>query len=170
MNLPIAFLTTFGLGYLRPAPGTWGSMPPAALAWVMLLAGASTAWMVGTLVVIAVVFTLACFGWGRVAEQKFGRKDPSHVVADETAGQAVALLPIPFLDAAMAGMDLPWPRFIHLAFVIGAAFVLFRIADIIKPPPARRLQDLPAGAGIVIDDLFAGAYAAIPFVIAALLV
>lgn len=149
-------LTTFRLGHLRPFPGTWGSMPTAAVAWLMLLAGLGPAtgdgasWLYHlVLLAILVVFTAACILFGDIAEAVW-RKDPSQVVADETAGMCLPLL---FLPAWT--VDTAW----EATAVVIAAFVLFRAFDIVKPWPAGRLQSLPAGWGIVVDDLVAGAMA-----------
>jgi phosphatidylglycerophosphatase A len=72
------------------------------------------------------------------------RKDPGFVVIDEVAGQLVALL----------ALTPDWPHAI-------LALILFRFFDILKPPPIRRLESLPEGTGIVVDDLAAGVYALI---------
>jgi phosphatidylglycerophosphatase A len=77
-----------------------------------------------------------------IVEQESGRQDPGHVVIDEVAGQWIALI--------HTRVDLP-----HLV----AAFLFFRICDIVKPWPARRLESLPAGWGIMLDDVAAGVYA-----------
>jgi phosphatidylglycerophosphatase A len=71
-----------------------------------------------------------------------GAKDPQFVVIDEVAGQLVALIAVP----------LAWRSFL-------AAFILFRVFDIVKPPPVRQLEAIPEGAGIVLDDVAAGLYA-----------
>ena len=71
-----------------------------------------------------------------------GVKDPQFVVIDEVAGQLVALIAVP----------LAWKSFL-------AGFILFRGFDIVKPPPVRQLEAMPAGAGIVLDDVAAGLYA-----------
>jgi phosphatidylglycerophosphatase A len=148
-------ITTFGLGYMRPASGTWGSMPTAALAAALAYFGLTggVVWY-GSLGLVAVAFSVICILCGRDAEATFGKKDPSQAVADETAGMAVTLLCLP--TWAMHGD----PGVYYLA--IGAAFIVFRIADIIKPWPARQLQSLPAGWGILVDDLVAGVQAGIP--------
>lgn len=70
-------------------------------------------------------------------------KDSDFVVIDEVAGQLVSLLGVPLNGACVL-----------------TAFVLFRAFDIVKPPPVRQLEQLPAGVGIVFDDLAAGLYAA----------
>lgn len=152
-------VTCGGLGAMRPAPGTWGSMPPAAIAWLMLVFGAPGWWLNAVLLLILVVSCVICIVLGPWAEQQFGRKDPSEVVIDETAGQCIPLLfwPTLFLSTELTQMD----RVIRITIAVGAAFILFRIMDIVKPPPARQLQKLPKGWGILVDDLFAGLYAAI---------
>jgi len=73
-----------------------------------------------------------------------GKKDPSHVVIDEVAGQLVTLIACPLVWQALL-----------------AGFILFRGFDIVKPPPVRSLERLPEGTGIVVDDLGAGLYALI---------
>ena len=73
-----------------------------------------------------------------------GKKDPSHVVIDEVAGQLVTLIACPIV----------WHSLL-------AGFILFRAFDIVKPPPVRSLERLPKGTGIVVDDLGAGVYALI---------
>lgn len=154
-------VSTFGLGRLRPAPGTWGSLPPAGLAWILIWIGAPAWAYNGALLAVAVAFTAICLALGAWAEEHCGGKDPSLVVADETAGQAIALLGVtsawPALAVAGAGLD--FGRFWRVTAAVGAGFVLFRVMDIIKPAPARGLQRLRGGLGVVIDDLIAGVYA-----------
>lgn len=144
------FLTTFGLGRLRPAPGTWGSMPPVVLAGAMMASGAP-AWSINlALTVVLVVFSAACVVYGDAGEAYFNTKDPSSVCADETAGQCLPLLALP---ASATGS---FPR---LAITLVGAFLLFRVLDILKPWPARGLQKLPSGWGVLIDDLVVGVQA-----------
>lgn len=147
-------VTTFGLGLLRPAPGTWGSMPTVVVAGMLILAGLGpntnfTNYVVynGVLGVILIIFSFACIAFGVGAEARFGKKDPGSVCADETAGQC---LPLMFLPAHAVNSHE------KLAVTLVAAFLIFRILDIIKPWPARQLQRLPAGWGVLIDDLVAG--------------
>jgi len=71
-----------------------------------------------------------------------GKKDPSHVVIDEVAGQLLTFMAVP----------IGWKPLL-------AGFILFRVFDILKPPPVRQLERLPEGTGIVVDDLGAGVYA-----------
>ena len=70
-----------------------------------------------------------------------GKKDPSHVVIDEVAGQLITLIGCPIVWQALL-----------------AGFILFRVFDIVKPPPVRSLERLPEGTGIVVDDVGAGVY------------
>lgn len=143
-------LTAGGLGYCRPASGTWGSLPPVVFAGALLVGGVPH-WSVNVaLILFLLLGSAACLAYGDIAESLFGKKDPGAVVADEVAGQALTLL------------FLPWPGDVKgIATVALTGFLAFRAMDIIKPPPARGLQRLPTGLGILIDDLFAGVYAAV---------
>ncbi len=158
--LGFALVTTFGLGHFRPAPGTWGSLPPVALALGLaaLVLATGSSWWVYALPLIVIFFAscAACVFMGDRAEARFGRKDASEVVADETAGQCLPLLVVPM---GMAGATLTdfWPA----AALIVLSFFAFRGFDIVKPEPANRLQDLPSGWGVLLDDLVAGLYAAL---------
>lgn len=144
------------LGHMRPAPGTWGSLPPVAIAGLLLMSGASYALyslVIGAILVVSCVVCVALGPWG---EKHYGRSDPSQVVIDEVAGQCVALL-LPPIALLGEPMTLDW--FLRTGAYLGACFVLFRVLDIVKPPPANQLQKLPAGWGILVDDLIAGAMA-----------
>lgn len=152
-----ALVTTFGLGFMRPASGTWGSLPPLLAAFALLLIGQSSGWPWYALMTgFVVIFSAACVLWGDAAEHVFGTKDPGQVVADETAGMAVVLLFVPRI-----GTDRP----LHAALLLLAAFVLWRLADIIKPWPANGLQRIRGGWGILIDDLVAAVYAGVAVLI-----
>ncbi len=149
--LRLALLTVLGLGRIRPAPGTWGSAAAVVLVLGVLAAGATPTVVNVVLLVTMVIFSLSCIIDGGWAEQRFGDKDPGQVVADETAGQALAMMLLPW----SAGPD-AWPRNLLLA---GTAFAAFRFFDILKPPPIRRVQRVGGGWGILLDDLLAGAAA-----------
>ena len=157
-------ITTFGLGYMRPFPGTWGSLPPCAVAAVLILvdAGPSQApWIwYSVLIAFIVYFSAACIRQGEHAEAHFCKKDPSQVVADETAGQAIALLFVP--PSAISG------NLRGLAIVF-AAFVLFRLWDILKPWPISQIQTVPGGWGILLDDILAGIGAGVMVLVGILL-
>ncbi len=148
----LALLTVFGLGRLRPAPGTWGSAAPVVLCLGVVWSGAPQAAIDATLGVVAVFFSIMCIALGRWSETHFDREDPPQVVADVVAGQAVALLLLPWHAAADGGAA--W----NLALA-GGAFAAFRFFDILKPPPIGQVQRAPAGWGILLDDLLAGAAA-----------
>jgi phosphatidylglycerophosphatase A len=131
--------TVFGSGHAPIVPGTFGTLAS------LPLAVAAALWLPlwGYLLLTLVVTLTGIWAADRTAA-RVGRKDPGIVVVDEAAGMLITL----------AGAPVTW-------LSVGAGFVLFRIMDILKPFPARRLEALPGGYGIVVDDLFAGAYAAI---------
>ncbi len=134
-----------GLGYLPIAPGSWGSLAGVA---IFLLAGLSASPLITALICLAgvLLFSILNVALGPWACSHYGCKDPSPVVIDEVAGYLLAVLFLP-MDGA------------NLYYSAACAFLVFRIFDIIKPPPARRLERLPAGWGILTDDLVAGLYA-----------
>ena len=157
-------IATCGVGYLPLAPGTWGSLVGIGL---FVLLRQFLVWLIGNyerskqwgilqqasgLVTLEIVgiFCVALIGvWaGSRTEKLSENKDPGKVVIDEVAGQMVALLPV-----SLAFGPMWWPTIL--------AFVLFRFFDIVKPYPARRLESLEGGLGIMADDIIAGVYAAI---------
>ena len=147
-----AFITTFGLGHLRPASGTWGSLPPAVIGAGLVLGGLGHSWVWWVVLgLVAVVFGAACVAAGTEAEAKWFKKDPGQVVADETCGMALTLLPLALTAARPVWQEVA---------LVGAGFVLFRAFDVLKPPPAYGLQRLGGGWGILMDDVAAGMYAA----------
>jgi phosphatidylglycerophosphatase A len=128
--------TGFFSGYSPFAPGTAGSLVGVLL--FLPLAGRPWLLQLALLLVVTLVGMLAA---DRLA-RSLGLKDPGLVVVDEIAGQWLSYLALPFTPlTALAG------------------FVLFRVMDIVKPWPARDLERLPGGIGIVADDLAAGVYA-----------
>lgn len=155
-----ASLTVGGLGYARFAPGTWGSLPPciAVLALVAVLPEGSR-WVIDAALLAMLAWAaFGCVRWGGAAEEALGGKDPSCVVLDEVAGMSIALLRLDWpLRAGSQGWD--WAS-TGLAGV-GLAFLLFRALDILKPPPCRAMQERHGGAGILLDDVFAGIYACV---------
>lgn len=152
----LLLITTFGLGHMRPASGTWGSMPTVVLAAALIFTGvgptAAPVLFHAVLIAWMLVFCIACLLGGREAELAFGKKDPGQAVADETAGQAIPLLFLPAMATSTTN---------HALLTLALAFVAFRVFDIIKLPPARQLQRLKGGIGILIDDLIAGVHALI---------
>jgi len=139
----------FGLGWLPLAPGTWGSLPPMLI--FVLLGGLSGSALSNSIVMAVLVLagSFVCVKFAPAVITATGKTDPGEVVADEFAGQAVVFL---IISAVSTG------QILATAII---AFLLFRFFDITKPWPIRRLERLPAGWGILADDLAAGIYAAI---------
>lgn len=117
------------------APGTVGSALTALVLWLVPF---SRTGLVAFLVAVTVVGIWAADR----AERVLGGKDPGAIVVDEVAGMMLAALFIPRTPGPLA-----------------VAFLLFRVFDIVKPPPAHVAQRLPGGFGVVVDDLIAGLYA-----------
>lgn len=133
--------TFFGVGRLRPGPGTWGSLA-AVLIWAGLSRFIEPAWQTLTLAGLAAIAVAIGIPAATATAQASGVKDPQFVVIDEVAGQWITLLFAP----------VAWKTLL-------AGFILFRGFDIVKPPPVRQLEKLPGGTGIVLDDVAAGVYA-----------
>lgn len=135
-------LATLGpIGRIPFAPGTWGSMA-AVLVVPWLLGPLSWVWK---LLLLLVLFLLGAWACGS-AEKLLGEKDPGAVVIDEFAGQLLVF--------ALCSPAATWQ--------LAAGFVLFRALDILKPWPVGASETwLPAGFGVMLDDLLAGAYAGI---------
>ncbi len=133
--------TFFGAGRIKPAPGTWGSLA-TVIVWALASSWIPVANRTWATILAVVVVTLIGIPAATRTARGSGLKDPQFVVIDEVAGQLVALIAVP----------LAWKTFL-------AGFILFRVFDIWKPFPIRRLERLPEGTGIVLDDLGAGIYA-----------
>ena len=135
--------TFFGAGFGKPGPGTWGSVAAVLLwaAYAQFLQPAPHALLLALLAGVSLTLIVGIPAATIVARES-GRHDPQFVVIDEVAGQWIALLFCPF--------DL------YHALI---ALLLFRLFDITKPFPIRRLESLPGGWGIVFDDVAAGLYA-----------
>jgi phosphatidylglycerophosphatase A len=130
--------TFFGVGRLRPGPGTWGSLATVLLWWLLASHLPAGAKLPVILLLIAAVVAIGIPA-ATLEARGCGKKDPSHVVIDEVAGQLVTLIASPIVWQALL-----------------AGFILFRGFDILKSPPIRWLEKLPEGTGIVADDLGAG--------------
>ena len=148
MTIKKSILSCFGLGFLPLAPGTWGSLLPVGLFLIVHYFWPSAGILSAVLAAMVIVSSILCVLSAGEAEKITGKKDPGWVVIDEFAGQSIALLPIVFMTE-------------KILLMAAAAFVLFRIFDILKPPPIRKLEKLPGGLGILADDLVAGGFAAI---------
>jgi len=135
--------TFFGAGLGKPGPGTWGSVA-ALLLWAAVAWGLHPAPIALFLILLAGIALSILLGVpaATIAARESGRHDPGFVVIDEVAGQWIALL----------GSRADWRHAL-------IALILFRLFDITKPFPARQLESLPGGWGIVFDDVAAGLYA-----------
>jgi phosphatidylglycerophosphatase A len=137
MNRLALFVATGGyVGYVPFAPGTFGSALGLGLLWGLRPFGDVR------LEIVMIILVLVLGVWsGSVAERYAGRVDPGIVVIDEVAGMLITMLLIPVT-----------------AISVLAGFLVFRALDILKPWPARRLERLPGGFGIMADDVMAAAY------------
>lgn len=133
--------TFFGVGLLRPGPGTWGSAATLVL-WWLVARGIAPGWQPFAAIGLATLAVVVGIPAATQVCRASGLKDPQFVVIDEVAGQLIALIAVP----------VAWK-----SLLLG--FILFRGFDIVKPPPVRQLEHLPEGFGIVIDDVGAGLYA-----------
>lgn len=150
MRLSHLVATFFGIGHLRPAPGTWGSLAALPAAWGLHMLGGPVLLGLG----IALAFGA---GWWATQVETRGTedKDPSEIVIDEVAGQWLALLPVSF-GAAHAGVAIGalWPGWV-------TAFLAFRLFDIWKPGPIGWADRRGGPFGVMLDDMLAGLAAAL---------
>lgn len=202
-RLAYAIATALGTGYLRPSPGTYGSLvgvgtivlsaifflhPASVSSWFsnhplseamfadkhFLVWGAdiynSALWLplFCALLLLVILGAIGVWSSARVAEYS-GLKDPQYIVIDEVAGQHLTLM-LPLIPIALPHLsqhfDLSgYAIFFALSLVnwkyLLMGFILFRVFDIWKPFPVRRLERLPHGWGVMADDWMAGVYAAI---------
>ncbi len=156
-------IATCGVGYMPLAPGTFGSAVGVALyllaraVMIRLVAahGSNPALTyeraeslrVALMLTLIFCITMAGIWAAKRVEALLGRKDPGLIVIDEVAGQLIAFLFIPLQVSSK------W-------WVLVAGFLLFRLFDIWKPYPVRRLEALENGLGVMADDVLAGFYAA----------
>jgi phosphatidylglycerophosphatase A len=139
---PMTAIATFGgVGLLPLAPGSWGSLAALPFGWLLSSLGGWIGLVAGAVIVAAV-------GW--IASERYvvatGRADPPEIVIDEVAAQWIALSVVPLTLWGYA-----------------VAFLVFRALDTLKPWPASWAdKELDGGAGVMLDDLFAGVYSVIP--------
>jgi phosphatidylglycerophosphatase A len=152
----------FGLGWLPLAPGTWGSLPPAAVFAIMQHLNLSPALICLVMVLLILAGTIVCVECAPVTITATGKADPPEVAVDEFAGQALTYLIFDFQF-----LIFNWQSTIvnqNFLTTIGG-LLLFRFFDIAKPWPIRKLEKLPQGWGVLADDLLAGIYAGIMLLI-----
>lgn len=133
--------TFFGMGHLRPAPGTWGALGAVGV-WAAVAGFVPATWRTPAALGLTALICVLGIPASTLVARATGDEDPSFVVIDEVAGQMLAFVAVPF----------------HWSSLL-AAFLFFRAFDIIKPPPLRHLERLPGGVGIMLDDIGAGVYA-----------
>ncbi len=135
MQKAIKFITSFFyLGHFPVMPGTIGSLGAIALYYVIKN---NTAIYIITTITIFLAGMFLC----TAAEKIYGKKDPKEVVIDEACGMMLSLIFLPYsIQIAVTG------------------FLLFRVFDIIKPPPSRKMESLSGASGIMLDDIVAAIY------------
>lgn len=144
----------FGLGLLPLCPGTWGSLPVAVIFALMCHFGVSAVPIAITMAVLTVAGSVICVVLAPAIITATGKSDPGEVVADEFAGQAVTFLAAAFLLTGEISTR-------QILFTTFMGFMHFRIFDIAKPWPICKLEKLPAGWGVLADDILAAVFAAI---------
>ena len=148
--------TMFGVGYIRPASGTFGSLVALPWAWLLHLVGGFP---------LLLICLLAAFAAGWWATERMTRgaedEDPSEIVIDELVGQWIAIIPLSYSAWSM-GIDILrlWPGWV-------AAFLLFRLFDIWKPGPVGWADRRGGPLGVMLDDVIAGAFAAMGVIVLA---
>ena len=141
-KVALVIATWFGCGYFPVGPGTAGSLAAVVIAVALHHYLGLQAYWFG---LMAILLLIPGIWASTIAANVSGRKDPGLVVVDEVIGQWIT-----FSGATV----LNWKS-------VAAAFILFRALDIWKPAPARHLESLPGGTGIVMDDVMAGIYGAL---------
>jgi phosphatidylglycerophosphatase A len=126
-----------GVGRIPLAPGTMGSLAAAGMAWVMVH---HAAFPIEALALLALALFYPGAKASGLIEADLGAEDPGFIVVDEVVGQWLPLA------AVRPGVWQDWLL----------AIVLFRLFDIVKPPPIRRLEKIPGGVGVMADDAAAG--------------
>ncbi|MCR8549722.1 phosphatidylglycerophosphatase A [Salipiger sp. P9] len=145
-----AIASFFYVGFLKPAPGTWGSLAALPVAYALLLAGGFWLLLIATLL----AFVLGLLATKAVTEGADDH-DPSWIVIDEVVGQWIALFPVGY-GAAMMGVEI-WR--LYPGWITG--FLFFRLFDIWKPWLVGRADRRGDALGVMLDDVIAGVFSAI---------
>lgn len=143
--LPVLIGTGFGSGFSPFAPGTAGALL-ASIIWIILYFLLPFSAVLWTTAALVIVFTSAGI-WAANKLEPYWGEDPSRVVVDEMVGVWIPLLAVPNCER--------W------FWYVAAAFCLFRIFDIAKPLGIRKMESLPGGIGVMMDDILAGVYSII---------
>jgi len=141
-RLAVVVATWFGCGYFPWGPGTAGALAASIIAFLLHVYAGAGRW---TFLALTVIWLMPAIWAATRTARMVGKQDPGMVVVDEVLGQWATLL---------GAASLSWINFV-------AAFLLFRVFDIWKPWPIRKIERLPEGYGIVCDDLAAGLYGAL---------
>ena len=149
MKMKRLLTSCFGLGFMPIASGTWGSLPPVVLFMILSYLNLGVVWISVIMLGGAVAASFVCVKFAPAVIEATGKKDPGEIVADEVAGQCLVFI----------GLAVSVSGSICIAAVLG--FLLFRFFDITKFGPIKKLEELPAGWGVLCDDLLAGVFAAI---------
>ena len=150
--------TVFYVGYMKPAPGTWGSLAALPFAWLIYAIGGL--WLFALSIPAAYVKGYIATKW---MTEGADNHDPSEIVIDEVVGQWIALFPVLY-GASHVDMNVLslWPGWI-------AAFGLFRLFDITKPGPVGWADRKDNATGVMLDDVIAGVLAAIGVIVLAVI-
>lgn len=148
-----AAICTCGVGLIPFAPGTFGALVGLAIFYVIFLTCKTAPhYFQACLILVSLVISALGIWAGNRGESIFGEKDAQRIVVDEVAGQLISFT----LIAPLLVAEISKPT---VVMIVG--FLLFRAFDIWKPYPIKQLQDLPAGLGVMFDDIVAGIYAAV---------
>mgnify|MGYP001814739739 CR=1 FL=1 len=143
-------LSFFGAGFIRPAPGTWGSLAALPAGFLLHLVGGPILIAVGAVALYVIGVQLT-----RQETAEGDDHDPSWIVIDEVVGQWIALMPVSIGASAMGESPLAlWPGVL-------AAFILFRLFDIWKPWLVGQADRRGDAVGVMLDDVWAGVFAAL---------
>jgi phosphatidylglycerophosphatase A len=146
-------ISTCGVGLIPFAPGTFGALVGLAIFYGVFLACKTVPqYFQACLILVSLIVSALGLWASNRGEKIFGEKDAQRIVVDEVAGQLISFV----LIAPLLVAELSNPTVVMIA-----GFLLFRAFDIFKPYPIKQLQDLPAGLGVMFDDIVAGIYAAV---------
>ncbi len=150
-RITIAVATGFGLGKAPVASGTFGALLGLPLALGVTVLHEHLYLQISICAALSLLAVPIC----DAAERYFGEKDDGRIVADEYLTLPICVIGLPIARMMREG------QVMQGLSLLGTAFVLSRICDILKPTPARQLQRVKGGLGIVLDDVFASFYALI---------